>query len=89
MTNMLLSWLLCLQLLAPAPAIVPQDAPVLLQSEKLWWGLIDPNASLWFSRLPGCIPEKGPVLWDFSWRGFLAAVFGLDLVREVPHALDA
>ena len=86
MTNTILSLLLCLQLLAapllpaPADAAVPTDAPA---QSRLWWGLIDPELSAWFSRLP--MEEENaeePILWDWSWRGFLAALFGVPMEKE-------
>lgn len=36
-----------------------------------WWGLIDPDTARWFARVPGADGKGG---WDWSWRGFLAAL---------------
>ena len=85
MLTMILSYLLAAQMmLAPAPAALPQ-APVI--QTPLFWGMIDPELSVWFSR----VPQKGHpdkrVLWDFSWRGFLAALIGQPLMTEdAAHA---
>ena len=43
-----------------------------------WWGLIDPELSLRAAALPGPARD-GPIQWDWSLRGFLAALLGLDL----------
>ncbi len=99
MQSAILSWILSLQMLLATP-IYPQDAqPCPLtrlptdqaQETRLWWGLIDPELSLWFSRLPERAPAPdAPVLWDFSWRGFLAALFGQPIIEEdAAHAPQA
>lgn len=86
MTSPLLSLLLAFQLMfSSAPAI--QTNPSAPESTRLWWGLIDPELSLWFSRLPLEEADKAPILWDFSWRGFLASLFSSPLMmEEVSHA---
>lgn len=91
MTRTLLSLFLSAQLLCIAPQAqfltltsVQQPAPT-----RLWWSLIDPELSLWFARVPEeAAPEADePVLWDWSWRGFLAALFGRPLAKGEPtHA---
>ena len=81
MSKLLLSALLSVQLMCtPAPSTI--DVPADSQAVRLWWGLIDPELSLWFSRLPMEETKDKPVLWDFSWRGFLAALFGTPIVTE-------
>ncbi len=40
-----------------------------------WWGLLDPETSLAFAAIAG--EEDVPVLWDWSWKALLAALFGL------------
>ena len=58
--------------------------PAAPQESRLWWGLIDPEMSLWCAQLPR--QESAPdsrILWDWSWRGFLAALFGIPVVEEV------
>ena len=90
MTNTLLTLLLSLQLTvtsapstAPASLAASPDTPVV---QRLWWGLIDPELSAWFARLP--LEEDTadePILWDWSWRGFLAALFGQPMAKEA-HA---
>ena len=89
MVKLLLSMLLSIQLMChPVPGEADRLAPA--QESRLWWGLIDPELSLWFSRLPQEEAEDTPVLWDFSWRGFLAALFGHPLtLEEVPNATHA
>ena len=85
MPKVFISMLLITQLLCqPAPARPLQVTQP--QATRLWWGLIDPELSTWFSRLP---MEDGnePILWDFSWQSFLAALFGQPVIKEVsPHA---
>ena len=89
MMNTLLSLLLSLQLTTPLPPVreahttpfCPADAP---HPSKLWWGLIDPELALWFSRIPEEAEE--PILWDWSWRGFFSALFPQSLVKEADHA---
>ena len=93
MCNALLSFLLALQLAAGTPPMMfaaPASLPAAetVQEARLWWGLIDPEMSLWCVQLPQ--QEKhpeAPVLWDWSWRGFLAALFGIPAEKEaVPDA---
>lgn len=40
-----------------------------------WWGLLDPEASLSLALISRS--EDGRILWDWSWEGLLAALFGL------------
>ena len=89
MTSALLSLILAAQLMcSPSPST--QNVPPESGQSRLWWGLIDPEMSLWFSRLPMDEEEDAPVLWDFSFRGFLAALFGTPLLtEEVPDAARA
>ncbi len=84
MLTMILSYLLAAQMmLSPAPAALPQ-APVI--QTPLFWGMIDPELSVWFSRVPQEGQPDKRVLWDFSWRGFLAALIGQPLLTEDAHA---
>ena len=85
MLTMILSYLLDAQMMAaPAPAAVP-EAPAV--PTPLFWGMIDPELSLWFSRTPQEGPSGKPVMWDFSWRGFLAALIGQPMLMEdAAHA---
>lgn len=90
MENALISLLLSIHLLLGNPAEpVPSPLPCLpqpaVQESRVWWGLIDPELSLWFSALPDQLPDK-PVLWDFSWRNFWAALWRQPLVKEDSHA---
>ena len=91
MTATILSCILSAQLFLSAPlssgqvhadlSLVPHPQ---VQAERLWWGLIDPDLSAWFSRIPMEENEKTdePVRWDWSWRGFLAALFNWAPVKE-------
>lgn len=94
MPKSILSLLLVLQLLTAAPhgstiSFSPDEAAS-AQPSRLWWGLIDPELSLWFSRLPLDEDSEAPVLWDWSWQGFLAALFGHPMTKEaIPHAPHA
>lgn len=57
-----------------------------------WWGLIDPDAALMLAAViqedtgsPDSTPaedekqESAPILWDWSWRALLSALFGLPM----------
>ncbi len=60
----------------PALMILLGDA-----AGRNWWGLIDPELSLLLSRL--CSePAEGPVIWDWSWKAFWAALLQLPLSLE-------
>lgn len=90
MMNTFLSLLLSLQIFLSFTArpSVPGEAsaPVLSipQESRLWWGLIDPELSAWFAHLPAdTAKEKDDrILWDWSWRGFWAALFGNPSLKE-------
>ena len=84
MLTMFLSYLLSLQLLLVPTPCAAQDAPA--SPAPVFWGMIDPELSLWFSRTPFERQPGRRVLWDFSWRGFLAALTGQPILAEVPHA---
>ena len=85
MLTMFLSYLLSLLMLfTPAP-YAAQEAAV--RPAPLFWGMIDPELSLWFSRVPPKSQPGKPVMWDFSWRGFLAALIGQPMLMEdAAHA---
>ena len=90
MRKPLLTLLLSALLMLPAPGMSSAQKEVSAEPARLWWGLIDPELSLWFSRLPMEETKDAPVLWDFSWRGFLAAIFGQPMTKEAsPHAAHA
>ncbi len=89
MMNTLLSLLLSLQLTAPLPAAnthqaLPFCPGEAVRPQQVWWGLIDPELALWFARIPEEAEE--PILWDWSWRGFFAALFPQGLTKEDSHA---
>lgn len=85
----LLSLLLTLQLMLAMPAVSPRSAcPVNPGAERVLWGLIDPELSARFALLPAQIGADTdfPVLWDWSLKGFLSALFGDFFPKEaVPH----
>ncbi len=86
----LLTLLLSALLTLPGPGM--ESAPKAHSAEptRLWWGMIDPELSLWFARLPMEEQEDSHILWDFSWQGFLAALFGQPLTKEaIPDAAHA
>lgn len=81
--------LLCVAPTSPQPSTLTLDASAQAVSVPMWWSLIDPELSLWFARVPeDTAPERDQrVLWDWSWRGFLAALFGQPLVQgDAAHA---
>ena len=82
----LLTLLLSALLTLPAAGMHAAPKTCAAEPARLWWGMIDPELSLWFSRLPMEEQEDSPILWDFSWRGFLAALTGQPILTEVPHA---
>ncbi len=81
----LLTLLLALQiaLCTLIPSTAPRkDSPA---PQQLFFGMLDPSLSAWFARVPFAQEEeerKETVLWDWSWRGFLASLFGQPLVKE-------
>ena len=87
MTNTMLTLLLSLQMALPDQLPASQNTvyhPTLEgQPQKTWWGLIDPDLALWFSRLPE--ETDGTGLWDWSWRGFLNALFPQSVFKEDSH----
>ena len=88
MMNALLSLLLSIQLALPMqPAAAPQrlfhHPTQTAHPQKIWWGLIDPDLALWFSRIPDEFEDR--ILWDWSWRGFFAALFCQPPVKEDSH----
>ncbi len=91
MTATILSCILSAQLFLsaplsgdPTPAVLTFAPQRQVQAERLWWGLIDPELSAWFSRVPTEESDHTdePVRWDWSWRGFLAALFNWAPVKE-------
>ena len=66
------------------PAASPEAA---IQPHQLWWGMIDPELSAWFARIPDEDAESSlPVLWNWSWRNFWAALTSQPLVQEAADA---
>lgn len=41
-----------------------------------WWGLLDPELSLRAACVPQVTPEDGSIVWDWSIRALLSALFG-------------
>ena len=100
MTTTLTALLLCTQLFMFRPAAAEQPlsasqsrcilaaAPRQASSIRLWWGMIDPELSAWFARIPDDEDKQEQrILWDWSWRGFLASIFGQ--TAETEDAPDA
>ena len=86
MTVMLLTLLLALQLAFPTALPASSAAPD-VQPRQLWWGMIDPELSTWFARIPGEEGEDAqPILWNWSWRGFLAALTQQPIIQEAADA---
>lgn len=86
MLAILLSLLLALQLtFTNQPPAAPPTAAV--QPRQLWWGMIDPELSAWFARVPDDADSSGnPVMWNWSWRGFWAALTRQPIVKEAADA---
>ena len=86
MSVILLSLLFTLHLAFANPAPSTPPAPD-VQPCQLWWGMIDPELSAWFARIPG---EDGsdtqPVLWNWSWRSFWAALTNQPITKEAADA---
>lgn len=88
MMKLLLSLLLSMQIiLSPSTGASHSSVSTPTQEKRLMWGLIDPELSVWFALLPAeDAPEKdAPILWDWSWRGFLAAIFGDSFLKEASY----
>ena len=91
MSKSLLTLLMSLQLmLTPAAPMQTIHTCTPAQPTRLWWGLIDPELSVWFARLPLETQNGTPILWDWSWRSFLASLFGQPVMKEaIPDAAHA
>lgn len=86
MTAILLSLLLALQLTRPTP-LPPSPASTDVQPRQLWWGMIDPELSAWFARIPDDQEVDAlPILWNWSWRGIFAALKSQPIVQEAADA---
>lgn len=87
MPSILLSLFLALQLMLsstayhqPVQTTPVQEPP---QVSRLWWGMLDPELSTWFARIPMEQHDlELPILWNWSWRGFLAALFEQPMLKE-------
>ncbi len=83
LTLLLSAQLICSMPRTPAPAAMTAPIPqTSIQESRLWWGMIDPELSAWLARLPMEKEADKPILWDWSWRNFLAALFGQDSAKE-------
>ncbi len=93
MFSILISLMLALQLMFSCPSPLPQDTRILPryaqpQPHRLMWGMIDPELSLWFARIPMNRETDGlPIRWNWTWRGFWAALFEQPMLKEA--AADA
>ena len=93
MFRILMTLFLALQMMLSSAAQPLQSKPlhsftsaqVQPQAEKLWWGMLDPELSASFARIPlyGGDADQ-PILWNWSWRGFLAALFEKPILKEAP-----
>lgn len=86
MSAIWLCMLLILQLtfFDPPPAAPAEPTA---QPQQLWWGMIDPELSTWFARIPDEGEDEAlPVLWNWSWRGIWAALTRQPLVQEAADA---
>ena len=82
-------WLCMLLILHLTFTNLPPSAPaqVAVQPRQLWWGMIDPELSSWFARIPGISnDEPFPVTWNWSWKSFWAALIQQPLVKETADA---
>ena len=72
--------------LFPAPEALTNSFPS-IEKQQVLWGLIDPQLAVWCTRLPEKQEnEASPgVLWDWSWHGFLTALFRSIVLKEAPH----
>lgn len=93
MLHTLVSLFLALQISVSAPPS-PHSASCSLPAQnetqytRLWWGLVDPELSGWFARIPfEDHTPRHPIVWDWSWRSFLVALFQQPLLKEA--ATDA
>ncbi len=87
LTLLLSAQLMCTPAICSPAAQTMQDCSSLPQESRLWWGLIDPELSAWLARLPLEEEADKPVVWDWSWRNFLAALFGQPQTKEaIPDA---
>ena len=90
MASILLTLMLSLQLIGTPQMdrkgfpTEPYDSRILPpRVQKLWWGMLDPELSAWFARIPDEAAEADlPLHWNWSWRSFLAALFDQPLLKE-------
>ncbi len=96
MFNILLSLILALHMLlsgaVPSPAAEPDIIFTQVQTQprpqQLMWGMLDPELSVWYARIPlDREDEAYPIRWNWTWRGFLAALFEQPMLKEA--AADA
>lgn len=82
-------WLCMLLILHLTFTSLPPAAPAeaAAQPRRLWWGMIDPELSAWFARIPDKDEDQSlPILWNWSWRSFWAALTSQPLVQEAADA---
>ena len=96
MFSILLSLFLALQMmLSSVVPFPPSERDMLVtytqeqpRQQQLMWGMLDPELSTWFARIPmNAEDEAYPILWNWSWRGFWAALFEQPMLKEA--AADA
>lgn len=82
-------WLCMLLILHLTFTNLPLSVPVQAtpQPRQMWWGMIDPELSSWFAHIPDEDANSSlPVLWNWSWRSFWAALTRQPLVQEAADA---
>ena len=82
-------WLCMLLILHLTFTNLPPSVPVQAtpQPRQMWWGMIDPELSSWFAHIPDEDANSSlPVLWNWSWRSFWAALTRQPLVQETTDA---
>lgn len=89
MLAILLSLMLALQMLLPgSPVPVRQDSvyPRVQEEprmERLMWGMLDPELSAWYARVPSeAGTDARPVVWRWGWHAFWAALLQQPIVKE-------
>ena len=77
----LLTLLLSALLTLPAAGMHAESKTCAATPARLWWGMIDPELSL-LMACTGRTDTTQPVIWDWSWRAFWAALLHLPMTAE-------
>ena len=96
MLAILLSLMLALQMTLPAlPVPVRYDSVYTRvqeepRMERLMWGMLDPELSAWYARVPsGTGMDTSPIAWRWGWQAFWAALFQQPIVKEASGNAQA